>query len=160
MKGKWNPGTAAVLLFLVVLASAFAGTWKPDPMDYIVESCYDGINNDGDTDPLFGPFIDLDDTECIYMPFEVAGWASGEYDGRGFNAPLQGDIDVYVQQWNLSDLPVSTYDGAKALHVYFGSDVCQDSRVQDAIILYRDTYGLEAWKTGVYEHQNECGLSY
>lgn len=160
MKKKWNQGAAAVALFLVLMAGAFAGTFKPNAFDYIVESCYDGINNDGDSDPFLGAFVDLDDTECIYMPYEVAGWASGEYDGQGFNPPPSPDIQTYVEQWNLSDVPTSHYAANKALHEYFGSDVCADGRVQAILTIYRDDYNLPDWKTGVSAHQNECGVSY
>lgn len=166
MKGKWNPGAAAVVLFLVLLAGAFAGTFKPNPLDYVVENCYDGINNDGDSDPFAGGFTDIEDAECIFMPFKAAGWSSGEYDGRGLQYPLTPDIDIYVQQWNqsrqggLNAVEVSHFDAVKALHEYLGADVCSDSRVQDSIILYRDTYGIPDWATGVYAHQSQCGVSY
>jgi len=166
MKGKWSQGAAAVGLFLFLLAGAFSGSFKPNPLEYVAESCYDGINNDGDSDPFVGPFTDLEDAECIFMPFNAAGWGSGEYDGRGIQFPFHGDIDVYVQQWNqsrtggLNAVEVSHFDGLKALHDYFGSDVCSDSRVQDSIILYRDTYDIPDWATGVYAHQSLCGVSY
>lgn len=161
MPRKWNQGAAAVALFLVLMAGAFAGTFKPNVFDYISQECYDGINNDGDSDPFFGPVVDLQDTECIYMPYDAAGWLSGEYDGQGyFSPPPSPDIQTYVEQWNLSNVPTSHFAANKALHEYFGSDVCADSRVQDILTIYRDNYNLPDWKTGVSAHQNECGVSY
>jgi hypothetical protein len=161
MNKKWNQGAAAIALFLVFMAGAFAGSYKPNALDFIAPNCYDGINNDGDSDPFIGQFIDLDDTECIYMPYEAAGWTVGEFDALGFNPPPDYMISAYVDEWaNKSDVPTSHYAANKALHEYFGSDVCADGRVQAILTIYRDDYNLPDWQTGVSAHQNDCGVSY
>lgn len=149
------------LVLALMLGMVLSGTANPpNPLDYIAPNCYDGLDNDGESDPFVGDIKDLDDSECVYMPYIHAGWGSGEYDGRGFNPPLQSDIEVYVIEWNKSDVPTNHYQGVKALHEYFGSDVCSDGRVQAALTNFRDNFAIEDYRTGISQHQNECGLSY
>jgi len=150
------------IILAVMLGMIVSGVSSPPKAwAYINETCYDGLNNDGDSDPFLGPTIDIDDQECVYMPFNAAGWQSGEFNPVGpFQAPQFSYIEAYVIEWNKSDIPASHYQANKELHQYFGLDVCQNSNVQDSLIIFRDQFAIPDERTGIPYHQAECGVSY
>lgn len=147
---------------MLILVSAFRGM-APSPFDYIVESCYDGIDNDNDS-PQFLPnsIVDELDKECIYMPLAFTGLPNGEYDGQGVGNPSFSDVGIYAADfWNLSTDPnlPTHFEAVKALYEYKGSAICTQE-LQDSLIFHRDQNGIEDARTGVSQHQSYCGVSY
>ena len=155
---------AIVALFLVILASSFAGT-APGPLSYIHETCKDGLDNDvdgnyGGSFPLV--LADFADGECVWMPQK---FGNGEYDALGLTDPVatSPDVSAYVSNWQSawsSDMPThwEIIQAASEAGLKAGGLCSQD--VQDSLSAYKNTYGLPDEMTGASAHQAECGVSY
>lgn len=159
---KDNAKAAFAVILAVVLGMALTGTTSTvSPENSIASTCKDGINNDGDqggVPPLIVDIDDSEDVECLWMPFK---FGQGEYDGLGGNPPNSNDVAAYVQTWaSIDNYP--TYFEALVSLAAIDSNPGKECnfQVQDAMIEYRDTYGLPDSKTGVSEHQAACGVSY
>lgn len=153
---------AIVALFLVILASSFAGT-APGPLSYVHETCKDGLDND--MDGVYGgqyPLIlqDFQDGECVWMPQK---FGSGEHDGLGLTDPTPQDANVaaYVSAWNSawsSEMPTHFQIIQAAADAGLTGTCTQD--VQEALMTYKNDFGLPNEMTGANEHMAECGVSY
>ena len=159
---------AILALFLVIVASSFTGK-PPGALNYVHETCYDGLDND--MDGVYGgqyPLIiaDQKDGECIWMPHKDFG--NGEHDGDGLNDPAGGypAVDAYVVNWLngwTSETPTH-FEMVKALLIETsGSFSCSSPEAQDlpdSLTDYKNGYGLPDEMTGASAHQAECGVSY
>lgn len=159
---KKNAQVGFVLVLALVLGMALSGTaGNLSPEASIATTCKDGINNDGDQGgfaPLIFDIDDSQDTECLWMPFK---FGQGEYDGLGGNPPNSNDVASYVAIWSTVD-NYPTYFEALVSLASLDQNPGQecDNQVQNAMIEYRDTYNLPDSKTGVSQHQAQCGVSY
>lgn len=159
---KKNAQVGFVLVLALVLGMALSGTaGNLSPEASIATTCKDGINNDGDQGgfaPLIFDIDDSQDTECLWMPFK---FGQGEYDGLGGNPPNSNDVASYVAIWSSVD-NYPTYFEALVSLASLDQNPGQecDNQVQNAMIEYRDTYNLPDSKTGVSQHQAQCGVSY
>ena len=159
---KKNAQVGFVLVLALVLGMALSGTaGNLSPEASIATTCKDGINNDGDQGgfaPLIFDIDDSQDTECLWMPFK---FGQGEYDGLGGNPPDSNDVASYVAIWSTVD-NYPTYFEALVSLASLDQNPGQecDNQVQNAMIEYRDTYNLPDSKTGVSQHQAQCGVSY
>lgn len=127
----------------------------------IASTCKDGINNDGDQDGIAPLIVDIDDAqdpECVWMPFK---FGQGEYDGFGGNPPDMNDVAAYATTWNTIDNYPTYFEALVELGQVGGraNVECSQSSV-DAMIEYRDTFGIPDSKTGSQAHQAHCGISY
>lgn len=157
-----NGKTAFGVILAIFLGTVLAGTaMVPDPLTFVTESCYDGIDNDNDSPSMIpGANVDLTDAECIWMPFTVGGWASGEYDGQGISYPPMSDVSVYSQQWNTSTDHPTHFEGVKSIFDYFNNpNYCGNQILEDSLVYYRDTLNIPDSRTGVNEYQSECGVT-
>ena len=170
MKKNAQAGFGVVLA--IMLGFALSGTITMiSPEDSIAATCIDGQNNDGDviilgtgsTGPITSPIQDTSDPECLWMPFK---FGQGEYDGNDVDLSTytvnSADVANYVQTWQNSDQYPTYFQALLAMEAILQTGVNPEcySQVQDAMIEYRDTYGLPDSKTGVSEHQAHCGVSY
>ena len=159
---KKNAQVGFGLVLALVLGMALSGTaGNLSPEASIEATCKDGINNDGDQGgfaPLIFDIDDSQDTECLWMPFK---FGQGEYDGLGGNPPNSNDVASYVAIWSSVD-NYPTYFEALVSLASLDQNPGQecDNQVQNAMIEYRDTYNLPDSKTGVSQHQAQCGVSY
>ena len=159
---KKNAQVGFGLVLALVLGMALSGTaGNLSPEASIATTCKDGINNDGDQGgfaPLIFDIDDSQDTECLWMPFK---FGQGEYDGLGGNPPDSNDVASYVAIWSTVD-NYPTYFEALVSLASLDQNPGQecDNQVQNAMIEYRDTYNLPDSKTGVSQHQAQCGVSY
>lgn len=159
---KKREGAAFGFVLAVLLGAAFAGSVSVKaPIDAIHVSCLDGINNDGDQGGLPPLVVDIDDSqdaECLWMPFD---FGQGEYDGAGNAYPASNDVASFVALWSQTERYPTLFDTVMVLGEEDGNgnQVCTQT-FQDALIEYRDSYGLPDQKTGVSKHQAFCGVSY
>ena len=159
---KKNAQAGFGLVLALVLGMALSGTVGIlSPEASIASTCKDGINNDGDQGGVPPLIVDIDDSndgECIWMPFK---FGQGEYDGLGGNPPPPHEVSSYVAIWStVENYP--TYFEALVSLAALDNNAGQEcsAEVQNAMIEYRDTYNLPDSKTGVSQHQAQCGVSY
>lgn len=168
MKKNAQAGFGVVLA--IMLGFALSGTVSMiSPEASIAPTCIDSINNDGDVldfgSGITNPIQDYLDPECMWMPFK---FGQGEYDGNNvyLTSPQytvnSADVANYVQTWQNSDQYPTYFQALLAMEAILQTGVNPEcyGQVQDAMIEYRDTYGLPDSKTGVSEHQAHCGVSY
>lgn len=159
---KKNAQAAFGVLIAFVLGIALSGTpGMVSPIDSIASTCLDGINNDNDQGGVAPLIVDIDDsqdTECLWMPFK---FGQGEYDGLGGNIPNSGDVASYVNTWLTIDNYPTYFEAVVVLAAQDGNagQEC-NNQIQNAMIEYRDTYNLPDSKTGLSQHQSQCGVSY
>lgn len=163
---KKGTAAAGLFLFVVVVAQAFTGA-LPAPYAELDQTCFDGINNDGDflIPPGAGPppieAVDSTDQECHFMPF---AFGDGEFDGQGALAyPTIQQMDPYVAQWQLvfdDQGTITHFEAVQDATDIWTGDLCSDMALTDSLVIYRDHYQLPDEMTGIPEHQAECGVSY